>query len=218
MDPDIDAICPLENRNHFHGNGIWKCRDGSVLLSIRYNNEVLRIDYPSGKIRQRYGRGEIFHMHDCRELENGNVLVFDNGAHRRCYDTAYSRSVEFDADTGEVVWAYIADPPSDFYCAYQGANQRLPNGNTLITDSVHGRLFEVTAEKSIVWEYVSPFLEWSERQNMYNSAIFRAHRYARDFAGFRNLRPSDLDPANYVWENRCFGPEAFARSFQPCVF
>jgi hypothetical protein len=38
-----------------------------------------------------------------------------------------------------------------------GYAQRLPNGNTLITESSFGRFFEVTKEGEIVWEYVNPF-------------------------------------------------------------
>jgi hypothetical protein len=214
MDPETDDICPLENRNHFHGNAVWKCRDGSVLLSLRYNNEVLKIDFPSGKILRRYGKGKVFHIHDCRELENGNILIFDNGAHRHTYELAYSRSVEIDPKSDEIVWEYKADPPSDFYCPFMGANQRLPNSNTLITDSSNGRIFEVTKDGEIVWEYVSPFITYADRQNMYVAQIFRAHRYHRDYAAFSNV---DLDPAKYIWENKCFGPGAFTKDFAPCI-
>ena len=38
---------------------------------------------------------------------------------------------------------------------FSGA-QRLPNGNTLICSGTDGTLFEVTAEKDIVWKYVNP--------------------------------------------------------------
>jgi hypothetical protein len=37
------------------------------------------------------------------------------------------------------------------------AAQRLPNGNTLITEGADGRVFEVTTGGDIVWEYVSPY-------------------------------------------------------------
>ena len=33
---------------------------------------------------------------------------------------------------------------------------RLPNGNTLICDGVHGMIFEVTPQKETVWIYVIP--------------------------------------------------------------
>lgn len=38
-----------------------------------------------------------------------------------------------------------------------GLAQRLPNDNTLITESSFGRFFEVTNEGEIVWEYVNPY-------------------------------------------------------------
>lgn len=35
--------------------------------------------------------------------------------------------------------------------------QRLPNGNTLITEGMNGRIFQVTPEKMVAWKYVSPY-------------------------------------------------------------
>ena len=35
--------------------------------------------------------------------------------------------------------------------------QRLPNGNTFITEGGTGRLFEVTKDGELVWEYYSPY-------------------------------------------------------------
>ena len=32
----------------------------------------------------------------------------------------------------------------------------MPNGNTLITESDGGRLFEVTPDNEIVWEFINP--------------------------------------------------------------
>ena len=37
-----------------------------------------------------------------------------------------------------------------------GTNQKLPNGNVLITESDYGRAFEVTTDGKIVWEYINP--------------------------------------------------------------
>jgi len=48
--------------------------------------------------------------------------------------------------------------------------QRLGNGNTLITEAWHGRIFEVTPDKETVWEYVVP----RGRAN-------RAYRYPYDY-------------------------------------
>ena len=38
----------------------------------------------------------------------------------------------------------------------KGSNQRLPNGNTVVTESEKGRIVEVTREGRVVWEYVNP--------------------------------------------------------------
>ena len=216
LDPEIDAICPSETRSHFHFNSLWLCRDGGILVSPRHLNEVFKIEYPSGKVIARYGRGKIFHQHDARELDNGNILVFDNGSHRHSYEPNYSRAVEMDPNTDEVVWEYKAEQPSDFYSSICSGAERLPNGNTVICESTTGRFFEVTYEGELVWEYVSPFMSVKQEQvRQYGNTVFRAHRYPRDYPG---LKGKDLDPARFPWENRFFGPAAFKKDFKPCIF
>lgn len=216
LEPDIDTMCPLENRSQWpYINSVSVCRDGSILLSTRYLSQVTKIDYETGKVIGRYGRGKISHQHDARELANGNILVFDNGAHRHNCMPSYSRSVEIDPETDEIVWEYKADPPSDFYTAICGGNERLPNGNTVICDSWHGRIFEVTAKGELVWEYVSPFWHTSLALNRNTNMMWRAHRYCRDYSG---LKGKDLDPERFRWENRTFGPDAFKKDFVPCIF
>ena len=39
-----------------------------------------------------------------------------------------------------------------------GSAERLPNGNTFICESSSGRVFEVTSDCEVVWEYINPFL------------------------------------------------------------
>ncbi len=50
--------------------------------------------------------------------------------------------------------------------------QRLENGNTLINEGSNGRIFEVTRDHEIVWEYISPF--WGKTLN--NNMVYRAYR------------------------------------------
>ncbi len=64
--------------------------------------------------------------------------------------------VEIDPVARRIVWQYRAPDPETFYSGARGANQRLPNGNTLITESDDGRAFEVTPEGDVVWEFVNP--------------------------------------------------------------
>jgi hypothetical protein len=95
-----------------------------------------------------------------------------------------------DPSANEIVWTYETRPGWNFFSFFISGAQRLPNGNTLICEGMTGRLFEVTYEGEIVWEYVSPFYGEHERFGRSNT-IFRAYRYGPDFAGFSE---KDLDP------------------------
>jgi hypothetical protein len=55
-------------------------------------------------------------------------------------------------------WSYTAPDTYSFYSAFISGAQRLKNGNTLITQGMGGRFFEVTPEKEIVWEYWQPYV------------------------------------------------------------
>lgn len=214
LDPEIDSICPLETRAKWPViNSLWICQDGNILLSLRVSNEVIKVEYKTGKILKRYGKDKIYHQHDARELKNGNIIVFDNGNHRPNYNPSYSRVIEINSVTDEIEWEYKGNPPSDFYSAVAGANERLSNGNTLICDSQLGRIFEVTKEKQIVWEYVSPFRNENEGSN--TNFVWRAHRYSCDYEG---LRKKDLNPKKFLWENKIFGPSLTEKHFSPFVF
>jgi hypothetical protein len=68
-------------------------------------------------------------------------------------------------------------PPWNFFSPYISGAQRLPNGNTLITEGDFGRLFEVTAQGEVVWEYICPFFVAASYFGLANR-IFRAFRYA----------------------------------------
>jgi hypothetical protein len=83
----------------------------------------------------------------------------------------------------------------------------------VICDSWSGRIFEVTHEGELVWEYMSPFV--GSIVGMNTTMMWRAHRYEPDYPG---LKEKELDPKRLPRENRLFGPEAFKREFRPAVF
>ncbi|HVK98589.1 MAG TPA: aryl-sulfate sulfotransferase [Dongiaceae bacterium] len=83
----------------------------------------------------------------------GNLLVFDNGTFSGFGDqyTAgrlYSRVLEINPIDASVVWEYRGN----LFSLNMSSAQRLPNGNTFITEGLKGRMLEVTAEKEVVWE------------------------------------------------------------------
>jgi hypothetical protein len=63
------------------------------------------------------------------------------------------------------------------YSSFVSSAQRLPNGNTLITEGQGGRLFEVTSQHEIVWEYLSPYTQKRRPMNM----VYRAYRVPYDW-------------------------------------
>jgi hypothetical protein len=68
-------------------------------------------------------------------------------------------------------------PMSSFFALNRGSAQRLPNGNTLIVEATRGRIFEVTRDGSIVWEYIDPHFHKSAKVD-YANIVYRAYRIA----------------------------------------
>lgn len=99
--------------------------------------------------------GPWLEQHDPDILENGHLLLFDNLG-RIGKPGGRSRVLELDPLTHGIVWSFEGSKHERFSSEVRSSQQRLPNGNTLITESDAGRLIEVTAEKRIVWEYVNP--------------------------------------------------------------
>ncbi|MGD9902525.1 MAG: aryl-sulfate sulfotransferase [Vicinamibacterales bacterium] len=123
----------------------------------------------------------------------GHLLVFDNGGvagygppnpaaptGRGSVRRINSRVLELNPVTFEVVWEYqIGGQESvSFFSHYVSSAQRLPNGNTMVTEGWDGRIFELTPEKEIVWEYVSPYFD---KDPTLTNRIFRAHRVPYDW-------------------------------------
>ncbi|WP_233512034.1 thioredoxin family protein [Absiella sp. AM54-8XD] len=100
----------------------------------------------------------------------------------------YSRVLEFNPVTLEIVWKLtpkelgnaIPTDASKFYSPYVSSAQRLPNGNTLVTEGSDGRIIEVTKDHEIVWEWISPYYTHNETGPK-NNMIYRAYRYPYDY-------------------------------------
>jgi hypothetical protein len=79
--------------------------------------------------------------------------------------------------TKQIVWKYQEKREYNSSAAVSNA-QRLPNGNTLICEGDFGRLFEVTRDGELVWEFVNPY--FGEGPTGINNRVFRAYRYSAD--------------------------------------
>ena len=78
-------------------------------------------------------------------------MAFDNGHRRR-----WSRIVEVDPGTGEIVWSYKGNDKQPFFSRTRGIVNELSNGNVFTVSSNSARIFEMNRDKKIVWEYWSP--------------------------------------------------------------
>jgi hypothetical protein len=160
--------------DHFHLNTISLLPDtpqgerdcrfnaGNLLVCFRNVNQIAILDEMTKEILWVWGEGMLEWPHHPTMLQTGNILVFDNGAFRK-----YSRVIELDPISESIVWEYVADPPEDFYSYGKGSAQRLPNGNTLICEGDRGRVFEVTQDGEVVWEWLNPFLKDGRRVQIY---------------------------------------------------
>ncbi|MBL4681701.1 MAG: aryl-sulfate sulfotransferase [Pseudomonadales bacterium] len=192
LDFDEEIICPLESFKEWtHINSIEVLENGDWLMSLRLTSTVIIVDGKSGEVKWRWGGtqinsdhdpkkwgpAELSHQHNAQMLENGNILVFDNGCHRK-RGPGFSRIVEIDPETRAFVWSYTDPTVLAFYSFMVSGCERLPNGNTLITEGASGRIMEVSQKHKVVWEYISPWTVVSSFGP--TPAVFRSYRIAED--------------------------------------
>ena len=124
--------------------------EGHLLVSMRNLEMVAVVDLKNERVVWSMV-GPFGMQHDPKITGDGMMMVFDN-----IWRPGKSRVVVIDPRTRDVTWQYTGSPDHPFYSETRGAAQRLPNTNTLITESCTGRAFEVTQNKEIVWEYFNP--------------------------------------------------------------
>lgn len=133
--------------------GIPQSRAGQVLVSFREISTVALVDLDSQRLVWAV-EGPWVRQHDANFLPNGDLLVFDNEGNPS--GPGVSRAIEVDPADQRIVWTYGSkdDEPLDSF--ERSSLTRLANGNTLIVESLAGRLLEVTPEGEIVWEFINP--------------------------------------------------------------
>jgi len=144
----------------------------NILFCTRHQDIIGIINWEERRLLWFWGQNEISGPHDAQVLDSGHILLFDNGLGR-----GWSRVIELEPLSKEIVWEYRAPSPTDFYTASRGSAQRLPNGNTLITNSDNGLVFEVTPDGTTVWEYRNPHLTEKGQRG----TISRTKRYTPEY-------------------------------------
>ena len=195
--PRRDPIQPLENRGEWtHLNSLDLTPDGKIVISCRSNSRVAIIDPDSEELIWKLTEPEISMQHSATYVEGGAIQIFDNGMNKPDA-LPYSRVIEVNPKTSEVVWQYKANPPQQFFSGHISNAQRLKMGNVFICEGTSGRLFEVTRTNEVVWEWISPFVDGSDDGDL-SISIYRAYRYGLNHPAIanRNLSPDAYKQLN----------------------
>lgn len=145
-----------------HVNGAIRLPNGNTLMSPRNFGITVEVD-ANGNVVKEHGedctncppfvppdntcalQARRFQCpHSPVPLPNGRLLVNE--------PIPTSRVMEYDLAQKKVLWFYDQGTKAQNgeWMMVRGS-QRLPNGNTLVTDS-HGQLLEVTSDKQVVWK------------------------------------------------------------------
>ena len=154
---------------------------GQVLLSFRELGAIGVLDLDREELVFAL-HGYWLGQHDPDILPNGNLLLFDNIGNFEKPE-GRSRVIEFDPKTMAIVWQYAGTAQAPLESKIRADQQRLTNGNTLITESSGGRILEVTPTGEIVWQFVNPVRSGDRRERI--SIICWAQR----------IDPTELDTA-----------------------
>lgn len=130
-----------------HSNSIAYTPDGNLILSMRHQDWVIKINYDDGagdgSVIWRLGPEGDFalsdpdpnpwqsHQHDANYITDNRVVLFDNG-NTRCVnypDLCYSRGQVFQLDEVNMTASLILNADLGNYSFAVGSAQKLSNGN-----------------------------------------------------------------------------------------
>jgi hypothetical protein len=140
--------CPLIGAvDWLHDNAVsWSPTDGNLLISVRHQDWVIKIDYArgagDGHVIWRLGQGGDFsvsssdpnpwfsHQHYPHYLDQSTLVLFDNGNTRRVGDpNAHSRGQVWRLDEDAMTATLVFNVDLGNYSGELGTAERMPNGN-----------------------------------------------------------------------------------------
>jgi hypothetical protein len=177
-----------------HINNVdWSPADGNLILSLRHQDWVVKIDYRNGAgdghVVWRLGAGGDFnlagagpdawfsHQHNAHYLDDHTLILFDNGNTRRASDpTANNRGQVWTLDETTLTATPVVNVDLGIYSDRVGSAQRLSNGNYYFTSGFlgdnpnrFGREIEVRPDGTQVYAVETGHLN----QTMYRSFRMR---------------------------------------------
>lgn len=133
-------------------------KKGNILLSFRTLDMLAVLDMETEKIAW-VKSGPWLKQHDAFVLDGDSMIVFNNNRGNK-----HSEVLIFNPKTDAMEWKFAGTREEPFYTSSCGANQLLPNGNVLATESNFGRAIEISEDGEVVWEFISPHRAGSDNE------------------------------------------------------
>lgn len=170
-----------------------------------------------GDILYRYGNPQAYahgskddrqinQAHDVQWIEGNDFIIFNNlfienfRSRIQIWNNPTESGVYTFSDLSlyghdSIYWSF---EEQGFYSSRMSSVQHFENGNILCTEGNSGTIFEITADKEIVWHYVNPVnanggpgIQTGTPQFNY---LFKSQKYPVDFEGFIDIDNYDSIP------------------------
>ncbi len=151
----------ISNEGWTHTNAVSRLENGNTLISLRNFNLIAEVDL-QGELVRTIGKGFLEGQHDPLALPDGNFLIANQAQPHAI--------IELDP-SGNVVWQFTI--PNRKSWPVRDAN-RLPNGNTLITES--DRIIEVTGDGQVVWQFRMATNPFTDKNSPAARGFYKAER------------------------------------------
>jgi len=174
---------PQPSGDFDHPNSLGFDRDGNYIISYRVLGTVVKVNKISGKVVWRLGglksdftfpndpEHGFSAQHDAQVLDNGDILLFDNGWR---HDPQFTRALEYRLDetakTATLVWSYSHDPAT--FTPYTGSVQRTLDGSTFVGFPNMNTIVHVSSAGKVLGEF-RPMINETQSSGFYRAVVIR---------------------------------------------
>ncbi|MCB9030642.1 MAG: aryl-sulfate sulfotransferase [Deltaproteobacteria bacterium] len=171
----LNTVQPLPE-NKWYDSGDARFKPGNLVIIARNWSTIFILDKETKQAVWEYRGDDDYKLRSGHEAHMipkglagaGNILVFNNNVNPfKKTKSGSSKIMELNPISKKPVWIY--ENGKEFFSEGAGSVQRLPNGNTLISEDEGYSVFEVTPNNEIVWQYNG------------TSRIARAQRYSYQY-------------------------------------
>lgn len=193
--------------DYVHVNAVYIDSDTGMLISSRHMDEITRISRTTGDIIWRLGGlNNMFtfendtigfsHQHSVKKLDNGNILLFDNG---NTHDTPISSVVEYEIDetnmTATLVRRIYHNPP--YFVGLQGYAQQETFGNYIASwgpniNSASVTEFNADGHAVLELNYTSHTFSTKNGKHLWETTRFDFDADTIDFGVWNGSAPEEM--------------------------